>query len=116
MRYQTLIGENGSYFSGGERQRILLARALYRNPSILFIDEGTSNLDIRTERQVNENLKALNMTRIIVAHRPETIKSADRILDFSQDEVAELTPADIDNMIIDNGELVVRTTEPTVAE
>ncbi|MDE0056075.1 MAG: peptidase domain-containing ABC transporter [Gammaproteobacteria bacterium] len=79
MGYETLVGDMGSALSGGEKQRILLARALYRRPKILFMDEGTSNLDVATERDVNASIRSLGVTRIIVAHRPETIRTADRV-------------------------------------
>ena len=59
-----------------------MARALYRRPSILLLDEATSHLDVDKERQVNDALRAMRMTRIIVAHRPETIRSADRVIDL----------------------------------
>lgn len=80
MGYRSLIGDMGSSLSGGQRQRVILARALYRNPLFLFLDEATSNLDVACERLVNEAVDALALTRVIVAHRPETIASADRIL------------------------------------
>jgi ATP-binding cassette subfamily B protein RaxB len=80
MNYNTLIGDMGTALSGGQRQRLLLARALYRQPRILFMDEGTSNLDVEKERQVNRALASLNITRIVIAHRPETIRAADRIV------------------------------------
>lgn len=80
MGYYTLIGDMGSTLSGGQKQRLLLARALYTNPKILFLDEATSHLDIGLERVVNDTVKSLNITRIIVAHRPETIAMADRVL------------------------------------
>jgi ATP-binding cassette subfamily B protein RaxB len=80
MNYNTLIGDMGMALSGGQRQRILLARALYRKPRILFMDEGTSSLDIDKEREVNRALAALNITRIVIAHRPDTIRAADRIV------------------------------------
>ena len=70
MTYNTLIGDMGSSLSGGQKQRVLLARALYRQPRILFLDEGTAHLDVDSERHVNETLKRLYMTRISVAHRP----------------------------------------------
>jgi ATP-binding cassette subfamily B protein RaxB len=80
MAYNSLIGDMGTSLSGGQKQRVLLARALYRRPRLLFMDEGTSHLDIDTERQVNEAVKALGLTRVIIAHRPETIASAQRRL------------------------------------
>ncbi|MBK1889315.1 peptidase domain-containing ABC transporter [Undibacterium sp. 14-3-2] len=80
MGYNTLVGDMGTVLSGGQKQRILLARALYKRPKILFLDEATSHLDIERERIVNKSIKSLNITRVIVAHRPETIRSADRIM------------------------------------
>ena len=68
----------GTSLSGGQRQRILLARALYRQPRILFMDEGTSNLDITTESRVSAAIQDLGLTRIVIAHRPETIATASR--------------------------------------
>ena len=68
----------GTSLSGGQKQRVLLARALYRRPRLLFMDEGTSHLDIATERQVTAAVKALGLTRMIIAHRPEAIASAPR--------------------------------------
>ena len=79
MGYETLVGDMGSALSGGEKQRVLLARALYRRPKILFMDEGTSSLDVATERDVGASIRSLGITRIIVAHRPETIRTADRV-------------------------------------
>ena len=80
MGYNTLIGDMGAALSGGQKQRILLARALYKEPSVLFLDEATSALDVQKERAVNEAVRSLNLTRIIIAHRPETIASADRVI------------------------------------
>ncbi|MDO4906697.1 peptidase domain-containing ABC transporter [Neisseria sp.] len=82
MGYETLIGDMGNALSGGQKQRIILARALYREPKILFLDEATSHLDMENERAINENLKRLNITKIMVAHRRETIESADRVVDM----------------------------------
>jgi ATP-binding cassette, subfamily B, bacterial CvaB/MchF/RaxB len=79
MGYRTLVGDMGTTLSGGQKQRVVLARALYRNPRILFMDEATSHLDLPTERQVNKNLDALGITRVVVAHRPQTIQAAHRV-------------------------------------
>ncbi|EDQ00906.1 peptidase domain-containing ABC transporter [Shewanella benthica] len=80
MGYNTLVGDMGSQFSGGQVQRLLLARALYQQPSLLFMDEATSHLDIDNEAKISEQIKHLEITRIIIAHRPETIKQAQRVL------------------------------------
>ncbi|WP_147652968.1 peptidase domain-containing ABC transporter [Vulcaniibacterium gelatinicum] len=80
MGYHSLIGDMGSSLSGGQKQRVILARALYREPRILFLDEATSHLDVMRERLVNEAVRNLALTKVIVAHRPETIASADRAL------------------------------------
>ena len=80
MGYNSLVGDMGNQFSGGQVQRLLLARALYKSPKLLFMDEATSHLDVMNEIRIGEQIKQLAMTRIIVAHRPETIKQADRVL------------------------------------
>jgi ATP-binding cassette subfamily B protein RaxB len=80
MGYNTLVGDMGTVLSGGQKQRVLLARALYKRPRILLLDEATSHLDIDREQQVNSAIKALKITRMIIAHRPETIVSADRVI------------------------------------
>ena len=80
MGYETLVGDMGSSLSGGQKQRVLLARALYRQPRILLLDEATSHLDVTRERRINGEVSKLAMTRIIIAHRPETIASADRVV------------------------------------
>jgi len=79
MNYNTLVGDLGTTLSGGQKQRTLLARALYSNPRILFMDEATSHLDVETEKRINSNIHHLRATRIIIAHRQETINTADRV-------------------------------------
>lgn len=90
MRHQTLVGDMGSTLSGGQRQRILLARALYRQPKLLLMDEGTAHLDLDHEAQVNQAISALGMTRIVIAHRPETIAAAHRVLCLEQGKLRNI--------------------------
>ena len=73
LGFYTLVGELGNIFSGGQIQRLLLARALYTEPKILFLDEATSHLDSRTEQQISKLIANLTLTRICIAHRCETI-------------------------------------------
>lgn len=87
MGYDSLIGENGAGLSGGQKQRLLLARALYAQPKILLLDEATSHLDLHNEREVNRAVRALRLTRIIIAHRPETIAMADRVIVIEKGKV-----------------------------
>ena len=89
MGYNTLIGDMGAALSGGQKQRILLARALYKEPRILFLDEATSALDVQRERAVNDAIRALHLTRIVIAHRPETIAAADRVIVLNGGKVAQ---------------------------
>lgn len=80
MGYDTTIGELGEGLSGGQKQRVFIARALYRKPAILFMDEATSHLDKSSEEAVNQAIKTMRITRVIIAHRESTLRSADRIL------------------------------------
>lgn len=80
MQYNTIITDAGSSLSGGQKQRLLLARALYKQPHALFLDEATSHLDTATEQSILTLVGQLPLTRIIVAHRPETIAACNRTL------------------------------------
>lgn len=84
MGFETLVGDMGGALSGGQKQRVILARALYKRPQILFLDEATSHLDEHTESIVANSLRAMNITRVMVAHRPATIAHADYIYSFEQ--------------------------------
>lgn len=91
MGYNTLIGDMGSALSGGQKQRLLLARALYHKPRVLVLDEATSHLDLLLEARVNQAIRQLQISRIIVAHRPDTILTADRILLLQQGKLTDIT-------------------------
>jgi ATP-binding cassette subfamily B protein RaxB len=84
MTFESLVGDMGAALSGGQHQRLLLARALYTQPRVLFLDEATSALDLATQQRVNDNRKRLGVTRVMVAHRQETLAMADRVIDLSQ--------------------------------
>ena len=88
MRIETYIGDMGSNVSGGQKQRLLLARALYRKPQILVLDEATSHLDMEKESLINESIKRLQITRIIVAHRRETIEAANRVIGIENGKIS----------------------------
>lgn len=79
MGYRSLVGDMGSSLSGGQRQRVVLARALFHRPRLLLLDEATSHLDVARERQIAQAIAGLEMTRIIIAHRPETIASVNQV-------------------------------------
>ncbi|MGL4724082.1 MAG: peptidase domain-containing ABC transporter [Scandinavium sp.] len=79
MGYQTLLGETGGGLSGGQKQRILLARALYKSPGFLLLDEATSHLDVESEIVISQTLRQTGIPVLLIAHRPETLASADRV-------------------------------------
>lgn len=93
MGYLSLIGDMGSTLSGGQRQRVLLARALYRDPAVLFLDEGTAHLDVDSEARVMAVLRELGKTRVVVAHRQAAIAGADRIFQVQNGAVVEIAQA-----------------------
>jgi ATP-binding cassette, subfamily B, bacterial CvaB/MchF/RaxB len=80
MGYETLVGDMGSALSGGQMQRIVLARALYRRPRLLLLDEATSHLDEENERAINTAIRSLTISRVIIAHRRSTLEMADRVV------------------------------------
>jgi len=89
--YNTIIGENGHSISGGERQRLAIARAIIKNPSILILDEATSSLDVETESIIQDSLNRIveGRTTIAIAHRLSTLRSADRLFVIDQGRIAE---------------------------
>ncbi|MFT7246214.1 MAG: ATP-binding cassette subfamily B protein RaxB [Candidatus Azotimanducaceae bacterium] len=91
MGYYSLVGDMGNQFSGGQIQRLLLARALYQQPRVLLLDEATSHLDVANEHRIAQQIRGLTMTRIIVAHRPETIREADRVLRLEHGKLSQVT-------------------------
>lgn len=84
MGLNTLVGDMGSSLSGGQQQRLLLARALYREPRIIFMDEASSHLDVETERGINDFFRTLSITRVMIAHRQDTLDLADRVIEFER--------------------------------
>lgn len=91
MAYNTFVGYMGSALSGGQTQRILLARSLYRRPKMLLLDEATAHLDLARERQVNSAIRDLQVTRVIIAHRPQTTAQADRIVTIEGGKLTGIT-------------------------
>lgn len=93
MGYETLVGDMGSALSGGQRQRLFLARALFRRPGILILDEATSHLDEANERAINAAVRRLDITRIVVAHRPSTLAATDRVVSLGEVQRGALATA-----------------------
>lgn len=91
LGYNTRIGQEGQMLSGGEKQRVLIARAIYKDPDYFFIDEGTSSLDANNEKVIMKNLEEFyqGKTVVIVAHRLSTVKNADQIVVLDQGKIVE---------------------------
>lgn len=92
LKFDTKIGQDGKGLSHGQKQRILIARAAYRNPNFLFLDEATNSLDANNERQIVDNLRSfyLGKTVVVVAHRLSTVRNADQIVVLDQGRVTEI--------------------------
>lgn len=105
MGYQTLVGDMGSSLSGGQKQRVLLARALYKRPRVLALDEATSHLDVSNEKLIIQTLARMNIMRISVAHRPETIAGANRVIRLQESRLVELRPVDVARELQDSRSL-----------
>jgi ATP-binding cassette subfamily B protein len=89
--YETFLGEGGQGISAGEKQRLAIARAVLHDPRILILDEATSQVDVETEKQIQEGIARLvkGRTTFAIAHRLSTLKNADRLLVLKEGEVAE---------------------------
>ena len=103
MQYLGLVGDMGSTLSGGQRQRVLLARALYCGPRVLFLDEGTANLDEKTEEAVADLIENMPITRIVVAHRPALIRRAKRVFLLMDNQIVEIAKNQISPEIASAG-------------
>jgi ATP-binding cassette subfamily C protein len=90
MRLHTIVSEGGTTFSGGQIQRLMIARALLGNPKIILFDEATSALDNETQATVSESVARTNATRLVIAHRLSTVQDADKIIVLDGGVVAEV--------------------------
>lgn len=86
--YQSLVGDMGSSLSGGQKQRVILARAIYRRSKLLILDEATSHLDTAREQKICEAIRRMKITRIVISHRNETIRSTDREANITHGKIA----------------------------
>jgi ATP-binding cassette subfamily B protein RaxB len=91
MGFQSLIGDMGAALSSGQRQRVMLARALYRDPDALFLDEGTANLDEENERAIADTIAQLPITRIVVSHRPMLVERAEIVYRLVDGQLERVT-------------------------
>lgn len=92
LAYNTMIGQDGQGISQGQRQRILIARVVYKNPMFVFLDEATNALDAKNERNITENLSSFykGKTVIVVAHRLSTVRDADQIVVLDEGKIVEI--------------------------
>jgi len=90
MAYNSLVGDMGSSLSSGQKQRVLLARALYRQPKVLFVDEGTAHVDVDMEKRIYEGLRSLQLTLICIAHRPGVLGYSDKVFRLDGDGFAAI--------------------------
>jgi ATP-binding cassette subfamily B protein len=92
LKYNTKIGNEGNGLSQGQKQRILIARAVYKNPEFIFFDEATNALDASNERVIMENLETFfkKRTVVVIAHRLSTVKNADQIVVLNRGEIVEI--------------------------
>lgn len=109
MEMHTLISEGNGGISGGQKQRLMIARAVAGKPKVLMLDEATSALDNITQKKVSESLDTLKCTRIVIAHRLSTIRHCDRIIKLEKGKIVE--DGTYDELMKENGkfaELVAR--------
>ena len=89
MGLHTIVSENGANVSGGQLQRLIIARALVNKPNLMFLDEATNAMDNIVQRLVQETLESMSITRIVVAHRLSTITNVDRIYVMEKGQIVE---------------------------
>jgi len=96
LGYNTNVGDMGASLSGGPKQRVILARALYRKPKLFLLDEATSHLDLQNEAMVEQSVAALAAARIVIAHRPQTVASADAVVNLGTTKLLTKKGEDLD--------------------